>query len=121
MKRKYETNSLSMQFSTLTTRNQTQLFGSLDSNIESLWSTSKNTHERKKTEKAIADILFEKHSKSQAKLWQLRRAAKAKEIEELKQAPSLNPGTRAIIKAMSQAEVQNLIESISVKSKKGNN
>ena len=110
-----------MQLSALTTRNPSQYHISIDSNIETLLQSPRFNHlkySRRSLDHGIGDSLLERHSKAKAQIAESRFIAKAKELQEMREAPSIQHGSIKKFNHKSQTEIKLLVDSIPKTTKK---
>lgn len=112
MKPSYHKVSQSAQLSNVPTRQPSTTYVSLETNIETLFESPKPKHKRLKSDQSVGESLLMKHSQTQAHLAEMRQWAKSKQLQELREAPSIYKSSQKLFKAKSQAEMQAIIDLI---------
>lgn len=83
-----------------------------EKNAEMTFSSAKDSQNRRNSCPTIEETLIQKYSESQKQMAQLRQVEKFKQLQELRQAPSLYPGSKKMFKPRSQEEIKAIAESI---------
>ncbi|OMJ65981.1 hypothetical protein SteCoe_37334 [Stentor coeruleus] len=83
-----------------------------DRDIEEVLFSPRVKHVRKASCQNIEEELLHKYSESQIQIANMRQIEKSKQLSEMRQAPSLYPGSKKIFKPKSQEEIKAIADSI---------
>ncbi|OMJ94722.1 hypothetical protein SteCoe_2063 [Stentor coeruleus] len=112
MKKSIRKSSQSTLASAIVTRGTSANAIDPEKNVEITFSSAKDSHARRNSCPTIEETLIQKYSESQKQMARLRQVEKFKQLQELRQAPSLYPGSKKMFKPRSQEEIRTIAESI---------